>query len=330
MQLHKEVFSHQEFVKESQQSFVLVELDFPSDRASQPDSIATQNNDWSQRFDIESFPTVVLTDSQGRPYAKTGYRPDGWQPYLEHLAKLREKRQKRDDAFARADQASGVEKARLLDEGLRAVGAEFALTAYRDVVDQILTLDSGNEGGLKSRYQEFLARRQVGKEIQQLMACYQPGLETEYISRIRDLERKFQPKGRLQTELRGVLAQLYIQAKQPASAIQIADQVLAKDVHPKTKLQWRIMKAVALGASRQVDEAFSVIDDISRDHSDNQTIVAACVGQKAQIMVENQRLDDAHAIVKDAIAKMTPGEARNQMEKMLSQIESRMPTSLGG
>jgi len=324
IQLTGEVFAQPDFEAEALQSFVLVELDFPSDRASQPDFIAVQNNQWSKKFEIETFPTVILADSQGRPYAKTGYRAGGSQPYLAHLAELRQKRIKRDDAFARAEELSGTEKAEALDEGLRAVGAEFAMTAYTDVVDQIITLDASDEAGLKSRYKEFLARRQVGKEVQQLMACYQPGLESDYISRIQSLEQKYRPTGLLLNELQGVLAQLMLKANRPNDAIQLADSVLNKeDVHPKSKLQWRIMKAMALSANHQLDDAFTLIDDISTDHSDNETIVAACIGQKAQIMLDNDRASEAHAMVRTNVEALH-GTARQQMQQMLSHIEARM------
>ena len=324
IQLTNEVFAQPDFEKEAGESFVLVELDFPSNSASQPDFIAAQNNQWSKKFKIESFPTVVLTDSAGRPYAKTGYRAGGAQPYLAHLAKLRQKRIARDDAFERATKLSGSEKAKALDEGLRAVGAEFAMTAYTNVVNEIIALDSNDESGLKSRYEEFLARRKVGKEVQQLMACYQPGSETEYISRLQSLEQKYRPTGQLLNELRGVLAQLMLKADRPTDAIELADAVLNKDnIHPKSKLQWRIMKAMALGANHQVDDAVTLIDDISSDHSDNESIVAACVGQKVQIMLDNDRASEAHTMVRTNVEAMT-GTAREQMQQMLDHIESRM------
>ena len=208
--------------------------------------------------------------------------------------------------------------------GLRAVGAEFAMTAYSDVVNEIMALDPNDKGGLKSRYEEFLARRQVGKEVQQLMACYQPGVESEYISRIQSLEQKYHPTGRLLNELQGVLAQLMLKANRATEAIALADSVLIKqDVHPTSKLQWRIMKAMALSANHQVDDAFTLIDDISSDHADNETIVAACIGQKAQIMLDNDRATEAHAMVRNNVEALT-GSARQQMQQMLNQIEARM------
>ena len=83
------------------------------------------------------------------------------------------------------------------------------------------------------------------------------------------------------------------------------------------------MKAMALGANHQVDDAVTLIDDISSDHSDNDSIVAACVGQKVQIMLDNDRASEAHAMVRTNV-ESTTGTAREQMQQMLEHIESRM------
>lgn len=330
IQLTNEVFSDAGFVAEASESFVLTELDFPADKANQPDHIAAQNNEWSERLEIDGFPTVVLADSKGRPYAKLGYEPGGPTPYLEKLNKLREKRITRDAAFAAAEKQTGVKRAESLDEGLRAVGAEFAFTSYKEVVDEIMQLDADNKGGLLKKYEQFIARRAVGKEVQQLMACYQPGLEAEYIDQIKQLEEKYQPEGKLKAEVRGVLAQLLMLAKRPQEAIELANEVLANEtIHPKSKLQWRIMKAVALSADKKIEAAFEVIDSISADHADNERILAACVGQKAQIMVENDRISEAHSIVKDAMDGLSDDRVIQEMQKMLTQIESRM-TAIDG
>ena len=45
---------------------------------------------------------------------------------------------KRDAAFAKAENASGTEKAKLLAEGLSLVNDEMALKTYGDVVSQII------------------------------------------------------------------------------------------------------------------------------------------------------------------------------------------------
>ena len=59
---------------------------------------------------------------------------------------------KRDAAFAKAENASGTEKAKLLAEGLSLVDDEMALKTYGNVVSQIIELDADNKAGLKAKF----------------------------------------------------------------------------------------------------------------------------------------------------------------------------------
>ena len=59
---------------------------------------------------------------------------------------------KRDAAFAKAEKASGTEKAKLLAEGLSLVDDEMALKTYGNVVSQIIELDAENKAGLKAKF----------------------------------------------------------------------------------------------------------------------------------------------------------------------------------
>ena len=60
---------------------------------------------------------------------------------------------KRDAAFAKAEKASGAEKAKLLADGLSLVNDEMALKTYGDVVSQIIELDADNKAGLKAKFE---------------------------------------------------------------------------------------------------------------------------------------------------------------------------------
>ncbi len=45
-------------------------------------------------YHVEGFPTVMLTDAGGNPYARTGYRPGGANVYIQHLETLQTQGQK--------------------------------------------------------------------------------------------------------------------------------------------------------------------------------------------------------------------------------------------
>lgn len=164
MRLNEEVFSKDEFAAGSKEHFVLVKLDFPNDRSGQSDELQQQNKDLSERYGVQGFPTVMLTDAEGRPYASTGYRPGGVDDYLTHLGELRERRVERDAAFATAANAEGVEKAKALVAALEAMGLEDETVAnfYGEVVAQIKESDPEDESGFakKSVIREKIAEFQ--------------------------------------------------------------------------------------------------------------------------------------------------------------------------
>ena len=117
MRLKDEVFTQPTFKKQAPQDFVLVELDFPQNK-QQSEQIKAQNEKWAQKMQVQGFPTIVLADAEGRPYAFTGYREGGAESYVEHLDELQQVREKRDEALARAEDAEGDARAEALDEGL--------------------------------------------------------------------------------------------------------------------------------------------------------------------------------------------------------------------
>lgn len=87
--LEAEVFSHDNFASALAGDFVLVKLDYPNGaeaRAKVPN--ATRNREVLQQFGIQGYPTVLLMTVDGVPYAQTGYRPGGVEPYLAHVREI--------------------------------------------------------------------------------------------------------------------------------------------------------------------------------------------------------------------------------------------------
>ena len=102
--LNEEVFMHKEFKDYAKANFVLVEIDFPR-RTAQSIELKEQNNKLQSTYDVKGFPTVMLMDAKGVPYARTGYVRIGLEKYITHLKQLQTIRTARDEAFANADKA---------------------------------------------------------------------------------------------------------------------------------------------------------------------------------------------------------------------------------
>ncbi len=165
IKLDKEVFGLDAFINEAPKHFVFVKLDFPR-KTKLPEDLAKQNGEWQRKCGIKGYPTIVLADAKGRPFAKTGYQPGGSEAYVKHLVELRPKRTEIEAALAKGNAATGIEKAKLLDEALGKVEPDFIPGAYKDVIEEIVKADPDNKAGLRDKYAFLLAQAEVQAALQ--------------------------------------------------------------------------------------------------------------------------------------------------------------------
>lgn len=176
IKLNKEVFQHDAFKTGVKDTFVLVEIDFPKDKSKLSEQTQKQNKQLGEQYAVSGYPTILLCDAQGRPYAKTGYQEGGPEKYVAHLNELRELKAKRDEALAKADKAKGVEKAKGLLAALQAMGLDdgVAESFYGDILKQIPALDPQDETGfvkqqaIKKRLEVFESKMQEYFEQQDM------------------------------------------------------------------------------------------------------------------------------------------------------------------
>jgi thioredoxin-related protein len=162
IRLRKEVFEEEAFKKAAPSQFVLVELDFPQDTSKQPEMVRKQNEALRDTFGIEGYPSIVLADASGRPYAQTGYQKGGAAAYLKHLEELRGKVKLRDAAFKRAEGAAGFEKAKALQEGLNELPESLVAAHYKSTLQQIRSLDPEDALGMDAKFGAMQAMRLLG------------------------------------------------------------------------------------------------------------------------------------------------------------------------
>lgn len=163
IKLNEEVFQHDPFKTGVKDKFVLVELDYPKDKSKLSEEVQKQNEELKDKYGIRGFPTILLTDEKGVPYARTGYQQGGPEAYVTHLDELLEKRTARDEALAKAKDLEGPEKAKALVAVLEALSLEDEMVSafYGDLVDQIKAADPDDESGfvkdleMKAKFAEF-------------------------------------------------------------------------------------------------------------------------------------------------------------------------------
>lgn len=223
IKLKEEVFSHDEFKAGVKDQFVLVELDYPSDKSKLSKATSKQNEELGEKYQVRGYPTILLTDAEGRPFAKTGYRPGGPEAYVKHLEELRAKKSARDEAFEKAEKNEGVEKAKVLVAALGAMDLDETMVSnfYADVVEQIKAADPQDETGFMKAE---VAKLRIAKFQADLNAFAQ------------------------KQDFDGALAHV--------------DKTLAEDGFATEETQQMMMtRAVILAQQRKFDEAIKAVDE---------------------------------------------------------------------
>ncbi|MEM6911406.1 MAG: thioredoxin family protein [Verrucomicrobiota bacterium] len=87
IKLDEEVFSQETFREYAAEEFILVEVDFPQ-QIEQSEALKKQNAALKAEYHPPGYPSIFLTNPDGLPYARTGYRPGGPEAYIDYLELL--------------------------------------------------------------------------------------------------------------------------------------------------------------------------------------------------------------------------------------------------
>jgi thioredoxin-related protein len=173
IRLKREVFSKDEFKNEAPKHFVIFVADFLRKRENmvkQDPKVRAQIMQLIQEFAVKGFPSVFLLDSQGRPYARTGYQRGGPEKYVAHLLELQKSKVERDELLAKAADATGLEKAKLLKSALNTVKDYPVYPFYASVAEEILKNDPDDSLGMKDTFADAREKYEDGLFMRKLMA----------------------------------------------------------------------------------------------------------------------------------------------------------------
>ena len=223
IKLNEEVFSHDAFKEGVKDTFVLVEIDFPKDKSKLSEETQKQNAELDKRYGVQGYPTIVLSDAEGRPYASTGYQRGGPEKYVAHLNELRGRKATRDEAFAAAEKLEGPAKAEALVSALNAMelGDEMVAGFYGGVIDQIKAADPEDKSG-------YLRKAAAKKRL----SDFRDGLQE--LAGKQDLD----------------------------GALGLVDKTLAEGGFEKDEtLQLMMTRAIILAEQKKFDDALKAVDD---------------------------------------------------------------------
>lgn len=251
IKLNKEVFDHDEFREGVKNSFVLVELDYPNDKSRLTPEILKQNDELKTVYPIKGFPTILLCDADGKPYAATGYQPDGPVKYVEQLNKLRGQKAARDNAFAKAAETKGVERAKQLVSALEALGLDDDMLrqSYGTQLDEIKTADPGDETGFAKKME---SSRLVSEFNTKLGEFRQKGDQDGAMAFMDELLAKKDLPLALVQHIHGHKAGSLMYAQKPAEAAKVLEAGIAAG--PDTDIG-KELKGFLVLVNKQLDKA---------------------------------------------------------------------------
>jgi thioredoxin-related protein len=253
--LEKEVLSQKDFLNEVDAHYELVKLDFPQQTEQEPE-IAQRNAEWAQRFGIEGFPTIVLTDVSLKPYAFLGYEEGGFQNYLAVVEEARQLRIARDEKLKQAGAAEFSEKARLLDEAIGGMKEELVRVYYSDVIEKIVELAPKDEFGLRTKWNgqaEAEIRKMMLADMLMVSRIERPDRAIEFID---DVLNQIEFSDQQKFEALQIKLSLVRQLQEPELVNSLMDEMLAiEGLTDDTRQRLLVKRLLLMVGAGQKDNA---------------------------------------------------------------------------
>ena len=317
--LEQEVFADEDFYAESEDKFVFVKFDFLRNSPIRAE-VEKRNDEWSKKFGVDSFPTIVLVDPQLKPYAFAGYEKGGAENFLGILAESRQVRIKRDEKMAAANKAKGDERAKLLDEAISEMPREISDVYYEDIIKEIIELDKDDELGLRTKWNEARdaeLRKAILTDVMMVARLDSPERAIVMIDEILG-EVKFSTKQRL--EVMQIKLNLVRKLGNPALVDKLLDEMISLEGLGDSTVQRLIVKKVYLMVgSKRRDKAMKYLDDSiaeSKTKGRSGVYLLACKGELLDSAKEYEEAVDAFDLAiaaaksrHDILAEVVSGKA---------------------
>ncbi len=163
IKLTEEVFATEEWKKAASDKYVFVELDFPQAK-KQTEEEKKYNREKQALYGIQGFPTILVLNSDGRLYARTGYEAGGPENYLKHLAGFSARKAELTKGLAAVKEGKPADRAKALAALLDKLAEWEVDGGYRDLKEQMVELDVKSDAGRKFAKELALAYHQEGAE----------------------------------------------------------------------------------------------------------------------------------------------------------------------
>jgi tetratricopeptide (TPR) repeat protein len=320
IELDTAILNRKEF-RAADADFVLVDLDFPSDR-NQLGELKNLYEAWMKQYMIHGFPTVVLADETGRPYTYfTGYDDEvDVARFMDQLTAARKVRDARDRELAAAKQVTGTARAQRLHAAINAVATALGsleereddpvLTFYQDEAGEIRRLDVDNALAIREVYDartqardELRRREAIIAELRKYKTKEDCPAAIAYIDQqlkeITDVKLRFTLEQRRYSRLEWM--------EQYAEALEGLQRLLQDPHCPADDRNWMLRNhAILLSRMGRLDEALAFYDEQIAAAAQDARKRTYFLDWKANMLFGTGRHEETIATCRDLLASARP------------------------
>ena len=163
----REIASAADFTKPVSERFLLVELNYPKDNRL-PEDKAVQNQLLRDAYRIRGFPTVVLTQPDGRPFGINGYQPIEPGEYAKQILEIEKVGMAKAAARQEAKDLEGLARAKKLVEGIPSLPGNLSARYYMGEMAEVIGIDEKQEIEQTTAFRRLIADVQYSAEMQKL------------------------------------------------------------------------------------------------------------------------------------------------------------------
>jgi len=164
---YDEILGQPEFIDAVSSEFALLKLEYPKD-SKLPREEAVQKALLRDAYRVRGFPTVVLTDAEGRPFGLNGFQPTSPKEYAGQLLGIVTTNEEGLAAAKEADAHSGSEKAKRLSRGIPDLPGALVARFYRKEMEAVLAADPDDSLKLREPFQKLIVESEYERSSQAL------------------------------------------------------------------------------------------------------------------------------------------------------------------
>jgi len=218
IKLKEEVFDKEAFAKAADE-YVFVEVDFPNDESLITAEQRAANEALGQKYGIQGFPSILLMDAKGRPFARTGYQEGGPEAYLSHLEEISEPYQKLEKAEGEGEAA----RKEALVTFLKSVPLEDVSAFFKKELAELKKLDPEDGTGVVAEMEKASQMAEFENNAQQYLTA---GEFDKILKMTEDYLAKNKPEGEDKQHILMANVMVYVEQGEKEKAFTLLDEMV--------------------------------------------------------------------------------------------------------